>query len=150
MSLSLKFIFYLASILEVKHTCCMRVVDAWRKAGKRHLRSWIMRRYYTEDLEQWSSTSQVPQRCKHSWRNWAKQHYIQKSSLFKQKLDQTIYNQPFELCKDSVNVEVGPLSGRVVAEPVESPTEGKMICFHLDIFQWIIANQFLDGIVNCG
>ena len=64
------------------------------------------------------------------------------------KLDQTISKQPLKLCKDSVNVEVGPLVGRVVAESVESPTEGKMICFHLDIFQWIIANQFLDGIVN--
>ena len=33
---------------------------------------------------------------------------------------------------DSVNVEVWPLSGRIMAKSVESAAEGKMIRFHLN------------------
>ena len=52
--------------------------------------------------------------------------------MFKQKLNLSILQPPLKLCMDSINVEIRPLDGRIVAKSVESSTEGKMISFHLE------------------
>ena len=54
-----------------------------------------------------------------------------------------MFKKPLKLCMDGVNVEVGPLGGRVVAESVESSAEGKMICFHLPIMRIMFPPAFI-------
>ena len=64
-----------------------------------------------------------------------------------------IFKQPLKLHMDSINVEVWPLSGRIMAKSVESATEGKMIRFHLNNGKSLIIAQCVKScwtLVNCG